>query len=50
MPFVVLTDFAPAEEHEHSQEDKKRMSLWMKKHKVELWTLVPAMIVIEPSA
>lgn len=50
MPFVILTDFAPAEEHEHSQEEKKRTSLWMKKHKVELRTLILAMIVVEPSA
>jgi hypothetical protein len=49
-PFVILTDSAPTEEHEHSQEDKKRTSLWMKKHKAELRTLVLAMIVIEPSA
>lgn len=49
-PFVILTDSAPTEEHEHSQEDKKRTSLWMKKHKIELRTLVLAMIVIEPNA
>ncbi|WP_249694353.1 hypothetical protein [Stappia sp. WLB 29] len=48
-PFVILTDSAPAEEHEHSQEEKKRTSLWMKKHKADLRTLVLAMIVIEPS-
>ncbi|WP_339756820.1 hypothetical protein [uncultured Hoeflea sp.] len=49
-PFVILTDNAPIEEHEHSQEEKKRTVLWMKKHKAELRTLVLAMIVIEPSA
>lgn len=49
-PFVLLTDSAPAESHEHSQEEKKRTALWMKKHKVELRTLILAMIVIEPSA
>ncbi len=49
-PFVVLTDSAPNEDHEHSQEEKKRTSLWMKKHKAELRTLVLAMVVIEPSA
>jgi hypothetical protein len=49
-PFVVLTDSAPTEDHEHTQEEKKRTSLWMKKHKAELRTLVLAMIVIEPSA
>jgi hypothetical protein len=50
LPFVLLTNSAPAEDHEHTQEEKKRTSLWMKKHKAELRTLVLAMIVIEPSA
>lgn len=51
-PFVILSDNAPTEDedHDHSQEEKKRTALWMKKHKVELRTLVRAMIVIEPSA
>ena len=49
-PFVILTDNAPTEDHAHSQEEKKRTVLWMKKHKAELRTLVLAMIVIEPSA
>ncbi|MDQ7246183.1 hypothetical protein [Dongia sedimenti] len=49
-PFVLLTDSAPDEEHEHSAEEKKRNALWMKKHKAELRNLVLAMIVIEPSA
>lgn len=49
-PFVLLTDTAPAEDHEHSPEEKKRTALWMKKHKVELRTLVMAMILIEPNA
>jgi hypothetical protein len=49
-PFVILTDSAPSEEHDHSQEEKKRTSLWMKKHKMALRALVLAMIVIEPSA
>lgn len=49
-PFVILTASAPSEEHEHSQEEKKRTSLWTKKHKVELRGLVLAMIVIEASA
>lgn len=47
-PFVLLTDSAPAENHEHSPEDKKRTALWMKKHKVELRRLVLGMIMIEP--
>jgi hypothetical protein len=50
VPFVLLTDSAPTEEKAHSQEEKKRTTLWMKKHKAELRTLVLAMIVIEPSA
>ena len=51
-PFVILTDNAPTEDedHDHSQEEKKRTALWMKKHKAELRTLVRVMIVIEPSA
>ena len=49
-PFVILTDNAPTEDHEHSQEEKKRTALWMKKHKAELRALVLAMIVIELSA
>ncbi|MGE4337711.1 MAG: hypothetical protein AB7E55_17285 [Pigmentiphaga sp.] len=49
-PFVLLTDSAPAEDHEHSQEERKYTSLWMKKHKAELRKLVLGMIVIEPNA
>lgn len=50
VPFVILTDNAPTEDHEHSHEEKKRTALWMKKHKAELRTLVLTMIVIEPNA
>lgn len=49
-PFVLLSDSVPAEDHEHSPEEKKRTSLWMKENKAELHKLVLAMIVIEPSA
>lgn len=49
-PFVILTDNAPTEDHDHSQEEKTRTALWTKKHKTELRTLVRAMIVIEPSS
>jgi len=49
-PFVLLTDTAPAEDHDHSPEEKKRTSLWMKKHKVELRKLVLAMILVESNA
>jgi hypothetical protein len=47
--FVLLSDSAPAEGHEHPPEEKKRTSLWMKKHKGELRKLVLAMILVEPS-
>ena len=47
--FVLLSDSAPAEGHEHTPEEKKRTSLWMKKHKGELRQLVLAMILVEPS-
>lgn len=49
-PFVLLTDTAPADDHEHSPAEKKRTALWMKKHKVELRKLVLAMIMIEPNS
>lgn len=49
-PFVLLTDTAPEEEHEHSPEEKKRTALWMKKHKAELRRLVLAMILVEPNS
>jgi len=49
-PFVILTDTAPAEDHEHSPEDKKRTALCMKKHKAELRRLVLAAILIEPNS
>lgn len=48
-PFVILSDTAPTEDHEHTPEEKKRTALWMKKHKVELRKLVLAMIQIEPN-
>lgn len=48
-PFVLLSDSAPAEGHEHTQEEKKRTSLWMKQHKAALRRLVLAMIMIEPN-
>ena len=49
-PFVLLSDSAPTDDHEHSLEEKKRTSLWMKKHKEQLRSLVLALIMIEPSA
>ncbi|MEX1826292.1 hypothetical protein [Luteibacter yeojuensis] len=47
--FVILSDSTPTEEHEHTPEEKKRVSLWMKKHKLELRKLVLAMILVEPN-
>ena len=47
--FVILSDSSPSEDHEHTPEEKKLVSLWMKKHKLQLRTLVLAMIVVEPS-
>ncbi|MER9234601.1 hypothetical protein NKI56_21290 [Mesorhizobium sp. M0622] len=47
--FILMSepsDHSPA--HEHTQEEKKRTSLWMKKHRREL-KLVKAMVMIEPS-
>jgi len=49
-PFVLLSDSAPTGDHEHSKEEKKRISLWMKKNKAELRKWVVAMILIEPNA
>jgi len=49
-PFVLLTDTAPADDHEHSPEEKKRTALWMKKHKIELRKWVLAMILVEPNS
>ncbi len=49
-PFVLLTDIAPAEDHEHSPEEKKRTALWMKKHKIELRKWVLARILVEPNS
>jgi hypothetical protein len=49
-PFVLLSDTPPTEDHEHAPEERKRTSLWMKKHKAELRKWVLAMIMVEPSA
>lgn len=46
-PFVLLSDAAPTDDHEHTPEEKKRTALWMKKHKADLRKLVLAMIMIE---
>lgn len=36
-------------DHEHSREEKKQTSLWMKRHKSELRAFVKAAIYIEPN-
>jgi len=49
--FVLFNDEGlDSAEHEHSPEEMKQTSLWMKRHKSELRAFVTAMICIEPSA
>ncbi|WP_236179516.1 MULTISPECIES: hypothetical protein [Pseudomonas] len=48
-PFVLLSETPPGDDHEHSPEEKKRTTLWMKKHKAQLRSLVLALIMVEPS-
>ena len=48
--FVLLNDEGlDTGEHEHSPEERKQTSLWMKRHKSELQTFVKAGIYIEPN-
>jgi len=47
-PFVLIAEGGPRA-HEHSQQERKRLSLWIKHHRQEL-RLIKAMIVVEPSA
>ncbi|SKC74305.1 hypothetical protein [Paraburkholderia hospita] len=48
--FVLLNDEELDKgEHEHSPEEMKQTSLWMKRHKSELRAFVKAAIYIEPS-
>ena len=49
-PFVLLSETAPTDDHDHSADDKKRTTLWMKSHKQELRKLVLAMIMVESNA
>lgn len=46
-PFVLLDERAQQEEHEHSHEERKQLSLWMKRHKAALRSFVKAQIFIE---
>jgi len=48
--FVLLNDEGLDKgEHEHSPEERKQTSLWMKRHKSELRAFVKAGIYIEPN-
>lgn len=48
--FVLLNDEGLDKgDHEHSPEEMKQTSLWMKRHKSELRALVKAWIYIEPN-
>lgn len=50
-PFVMVNDGGLGEDQpEHSQEEMRQMSLWMKRHKADLREFVKGMIVIEPNA
>ncbi|MBJ2287056.1 hypothetical protein FRT60_11030 [Pseudomonas haemolytica] len=50
-PFVLLHEKAVDENnHEHSHEERKHASIWMKKHKAALRAYVKGMIQVEPSA
>lgn len=50
-PFVLLHEKAVDENnHEHSHEERKHASIWMKKHKAALRTYVKGMIQVESSA
>lgn len=49
--FVFLSDEGFNDgQHEHSQEERKQTSLWMKKNKVEIRAFVKGMVLIEPNA
>ncbi|UXJ54739.1 MULTISPECIES: hypothetical protein [Pseudomonas] len=48
-PFVLLDEErTQQEEHEHSHEERKQLSLWMKRHKAALRSFVKAQVYIEP--
>ena len=51
--FVLLQDNskdAMDPEHEHPHDERKQMTIWMKRNRPELRTYVKAMISIEPNA
>lgn len=47
--FVFLSDEG-FNDHEHTQEERKQTSLWMKKNKVEIRAFIKGMVLIEPNA
>lgn len=50
-PFLLLHERALDEtNHEHSHQQRKHASMWMKKHKMALRAYVKGMIQVEPSA
>ena len=50
-PFLLLHEKSVDENnHEHSHEERKQASIWMKKNKQALRTYVRGMIQVEPSA
>lgn len=49
--FVLLSDAGFDDDgHEHPQEERKRMTLWMKKNRTALRAYVCGMVLVEPSA
>ncbi|MCO7515976.1 hypothetical protein NJF44_14385 [Pseudomonas guariconensis] len=50
-PFVLLdAENADRQAHEHSHEERKRLSLWMKRHKAALRAFVRGQVLVEPDA
>jgi hypothetical protein len=47
-PFILIGVGAEAE-HVHSNEERKRLTLWMKRNREALHTYVRAMVYVEPS-
>ncbi|WP_076591717.1 hypothetical protein [Herminiimonas arsenitoxidans] len=48
-PFVLLSQDEVDENHEHSPQERKQITLWMKKNKSEIRTWIKGMVQIEPS-
>lgn len=47
-PFVLIGLGTPDAEHEHSHEERKQLTLWMKRNREPLHRLVKAMVYVEP--